>query len=144
MIYRKASAVWNGGLKDGSGAVATESGALPNVPYSFAKRFENEAGTNPEELIAAAHASCFSMALAAQLGQVGMVALRIQTTATVSLDKGPEGFAITAVSLDTTVIIPGADEVEFELAAARAKQNCPVSKLFNAEITLKTRLNPNS
>lgn len=144
MIHRKASAAWHGGLKDGSGTVSTESGALPNAPYSFARRFEAEPGTNPEELIAAAHASCFSMALSAQLEQAGMVPLHIQTTATVSLDKRPEGFAITAVALETTVIIPGADEVEFELAAGRAKENCPVSKLLNAQITLNALLNPNS
>jgi lipoyl-dependent peroxiredoxin len=142
MIYRKASAVWNGGLKSGSGTISTESGALPGVDYSFGKRFENKAGTNPEELIAAAHASCFSMALAAQLEQAGMKPERVQTTATVSLNKGSEGFVIPAVHLDTTVILPEADPVEFNLATARARETCPISKLLNAEITLTARLNP--
>lgn len=140
MIYRKASAVWNGGLTEGSGRVSTESGTLPDVPYSFAKRFGSEAGTNPEELIAAAHASCFSMALSAQLGQMGMTPETIRTTATVSLEKGPEGYTITAVALKTVAVISGASEVEFGLAAERAKANCPVSKLLNAEITLTAQL----
>ncbi|XHR31259.1 MAG: OsmC family protein [Chthoniobacteraceae bacterium] len=141
-MYRKASAVWNGGLRDGSGTISTESGALPGVAYSFSKRFENEAGTNPEELIAAAHAACFSMALSAQLEKAGMKPERIQTTAAVSLEKGPDGFVIPAVHLDAAVTIAEPDEAAFELAAERAKATCPVSRLLNAEITLNARLNP--
>jgi osmotically inducible protein OsmC len=140
MIKRTGSAVWNGGLKDGKGAVSTQSGTLKDTQYSFGTRFENGVGTNPEELIAAAHAGCFAMALSGQLGAAGMTAQSLNVTATVSLDKVGEGFAITAVHLDLTAKIPGADKAAFETAAQGAKQNCPVSKLLNANITMDAKL----
>ena len=139
-IKRTGSAVWNGGLKDGKGVVSTSSGALKDTQYSFGTRFEEGAGTNPEELIAAAHAGCFSMALSGQLGNAGMTAESIRTTATVSLEKLESGFAITKIHLDTVARIPGADQAAFETAAQNAKAGCPVSKLFNAEITMDARL----
>jgi osmotically inducible protein OsmC len=140
MIKRTGSAVWNGGLKDGKGTVSTQSGTLKDTQYSFGTRFENGVGTNPEELIAAAHAGCFAMALSGQLGAAGMTAQSLNVTATVSLDKVGEGFAITAVHLDLTATIPGADKAKFEAAAQGAKQNCPVSKLLNANITMDAKL----
>ena len=143
-MKRKASAVWQGGLKDGRGTISTESGVLSNAGYSFARRFENEPGTNPEELIAAVHASCFSMALSAQLAEAGLTPQRIETTATVTLEKLPDGFAVTASNLDVSVTIPGADEGMFNEAAKRAKEGCPISKLLNAKITMDARLNPAS
>ena len=139
-MKRKGSAVWKGGLKDGKGSVSTESGALKGTQYSFATRFESGVGTNPEELLAAAHAGCFSMALSNQLGQAGMTADSIETTATVTLEKLESGFAITAVHLDVTARIPGGDQAKFEQAAAGAKAGCPVSKLFNAKITMEAKL----
>ena len=140
MIKRNATAVWNGGLKDGRGNISTQSGAFDNQPYGFNTRFENEPGTNPEELIAAAHAGCFTMALAAQLGEAGMTAKSLQTTATVTLDKHDDNFSITAIHLNLVAIIPGANQEAFEAAALKAKQGCPVSKLLNAPITLDARL----
>jgi osmotically inducible protein OsmC len=140
MIKRTGSAVWSGGLKDGKGTVSTQSGVLKDSPYSFSTRFENGAGTNPEELIAAAHAGCFTMALSAQLADAGMTAQRLETTADVSLDKGEGGFAITEVHLNLVARIPGADRQAFEAAAQAAKQNCPVSKLLNAKITMDAKL----
>jgi osmotically inducible protein OsmC len=140
VIKKKGSAVWKGGLKDGKGAVSTESGVLSNAQYGFNTRFENGPGTNPEELLGAAHAGCFSMALSAQLGEAGLKAESINTTATVSLEKVEGGFAITAVHLDLTAKIPGADQAAFEKAANNAKAGCPVSKLFNAKITLDAKL----
>jgi osmotically inducible protein OsmC len=139
-MKRKGSAVWQGGLKDGKGTVSTDSGVLSNTQYSFSTRFEDGKGTNPEELIAAAHAGCFSMALSGQLGNAGMTAERIQTTATVSLDKTDGGFAITAVHLDVRAKIPGADKQAFETAANNAKSGCPVSKVLNATITMDAQL----
>jgi osmotically inducible protein OsmC len=139
-MKRKGSAVWRGGLKDGKGTVSTDSGVLSNTQYSFSTRFEDGTGTNPEELIAAAHAGCFSMALSAQLGNAGMTADQIQTTATVSLDKTDEGFAITAIHLDVRAKIPGADRQAFETAANNAKSGCPVSKVLNATITMDAKL----
>ncbi|HEX4985884.1 MAG TPA: OsmC family protein [Burkholderiales bacterium] len=139
-MKRKGSAAWKGGLKDGRGTVSTESGVLSKAQYGFTTRFESAAGTNPEELLAAAHAGCFSMALSAQLGEAGMKAESIDTTATVSLEKVEGGFAITAVHLDLTAKIPGADKAAFEKAAGNAKAGCPVSKLFNAKITLDAKL----
>jgi osmotically inducible protein OsmC len=127
-------------LKDGKGTVSTDSGVLSNTQYSFSTRFEDGKGTNPEELIAAAHAGCFSMALSAQLGNAGITAEQIQTTATVSLDKTDGGFAITAVHLDVRAKIPGADKQAFETAAANAKAGCPVSKVLNATITMDAKL----
>ena len=139
-MKRNGSAVWRGGLKDGKGTVSTDSGVLSNTQYSFSTRFEDGKGTNPEELIAAAHAGCFSMALSAQLGNAGMTAEEIQTTASVSLDKTDGGFAITAVHLDVRAKIPGADKQAFETAATNAKSGCPVSKVLNATITMNARL----
>jgi lipoyl-dependent peroxiredoxin len=139
-MKRNGSAVWRGGLKDGKGTVSTDSGVLSNTQYSFSTRFEDGKGTNPEELIAAAHAGCFSMALSAQLGNAGMTAEQIQTTASVSLDKTDGGFAITAVHLDVRAKIPGADKQAFETAANNAKSGCPVSKVLNATITMDATL----
>jgi lipoyl-dependent peroxiredoxin len=139
-MKRNGSAVWRGGLKDGKGTVSTDSGVLSNTQYSFSTRFEDGKGTNPEELIAAAHAGCFSMALSAQLGNAGMTAEQIQTTASVSLDKTDGGFAITAVHLDVHAKIPGADKQAFETAANNAKSGCPVSKVLNATITMDAKL----
>jgi osmotically inducible protein OsmC len=139
-MKRKASAVWKGGLKDGKGTISTDSGVLANAQYSFSTRFEEGRGTNPEELIAAAHAGCFSMALSAQLGNAGITAESINTTAAVSLEKKEEGFTITAVHLDVTVKAPGADHQAFETAANNAKTGCPVSKVLKAQITMDARL----
>ena len=139
-MKRKGSAVWRGGLKDGKGIVSTESGVLSNTQYSFSTRFEDGKGTNPEELIAAAHAGCFSMALSAQLGGAGITPDQIQTTATVSLDKTDGGFAITAIHLDVVAKIPGGDKQAFDTAADNAKAGCPVSKVLNATITMDARL----
>ena len=139
-MKRNGSAVWRGGLKDGRGTVSTDSGVLSNTQYSFSTRFEDGKGTNPEELIAAAHAGCFSMALSAELGNAGMTAEEIQTTASVSLDKTDGGFAITAVHLDVRAKIPGADKQAFETAATNAKSGCPVSKVLNATITMDAKL----
>ena len=139
-MKRKGSAVWRGGLKDGKGTVSTDSGVLSNTQYSFSTRFEDGKGTNPEELIAAAHAGCFSMALSAQLGNAGITAEQIQTTATVSLDNTDGGFSITAVHLDVRAKIPGADKQAFETAANNAKSGCPVSKVLNATITMVAKL----
>ena len=140
-MKRSASAVWRGGLKDGTGTVSSESGVLSSTPYNFRMRFENEKGTNPEELIAAAHAACFSMALSAQLGGAGLTADSIETTATVTLEKVGEGFSVTSSHLKTAVKIPGADKAAFEKAANDAKSGCPISKLLNATITLDATLN---
>ena len=137
---RNASAVWKGGLKDGTGSVSTESGVLSGVPYNFSKRFENEKGTNPEELIAAAHAACFSMALSLFLGEAGMTAESIETKATVSLDQVDGGFAVTSSHLQTTVKIPNADKAAFQKAVEAAKSGCPISKLLNAKITMDAEL----
>jgi len=139
-MKRSGSAMWNGDLKTGKGTISTDSGVLSNTQYSFATRFENGTGTNPEELIAAAHAGCFSMALSAQLGEAGLVAQSIQTKATVTLEKSGGGFAITEVHLALTAKIPGADQQAFETAAENAKTGCPVSKLLNAKITLDKKL----
>jgi osmotically inducible protein OsmC len=139
-MKRSGSAVWKGGLKDGTGTVSAESGVLSAVPYNFGKRFENEKGTNPEELIAAAHAACFSMALSGQLGNAGMTADSIETKATVSLEQVGGGFAVTSSHLETTVKIPNADKAAFEKAVENAKTGCPISKLLNAKITMDAKL----
>ena len=139
-MKRSASAEWKGGLKDGKGAISTDSTVLNNTQYSFGTRFENGVGTNPEELIAAAHAGCFSMALSAQLGKAGMTAESINTKATITLDQVDGGFAITASHLDVVVKIPGADKAAFEAAANGAKEGCPVSKVLNAKITMDAKL----
>ena len=139
-MQRKGSAVWRGGLKDGKGTVSTASGVLRDTQYSFATRFENGAGTNPEELIAAAHAGCFSMALSAQLGNAGMTPEAIETTATLTMEKQDAGFTITAVHLDVTARIPGGDRAKFDQAAKNAKEGCPVSRVLNAKITMEAKL----
>ena len=139
-MKRKAAAVWTGGLKDGRGAISTESGVLSETQYSFSTRFEDGIGTNPEELIASAHAGCFSMALSAQLGNAGLTAERIKTTATVTLEKLDGGFAITGVHLDLTAKIPGASEQALSTAATAAKEGCPVSKALKVPITLDAKL----
>lgn len=139
-MQRKGSAVWMGGLRDGKGTVSTASGVLNNTQYSFSTRFENGVGTNPEELIGAAHAGCFSMAFSAQLEKAGLKADRIATEAAVSLEKQDAGFAITAVHLTMTAKIPGASQGQFRKAADEAKAGCPVSKVLNAKITLDARL----
>jgi osmotically inducible protein OsmC len=139
-MKRKASAVWEGGLRDGQGRLSTASGVLSNTPYSFATRFESGIGTNPEELIAAAHAGCFSMALSGQLASAGMTARSIQTAATLTMEKTDAGFTITAVHLDVAAAIPGADAAAFAKAADAAKAGCPVSRVLNAKITMDARL----
>ncbi len=139
-MQRKASAQWRGGLKDGKGTVSTGSGALQGKPYSFTTRFENEPGTNPEELIAAAHAGCFSMALSGQLGGAGMTADSIDTTATVTMEKLDAGWTVTKVHLEVTAKIPNADKAKFETAANNAKAGCPISRLLKAEITMSAKL----
>jgi osmotically inducible protein OsmC len=139
-MKRSASAVWKGGLKDGNGTISTDSGVLSDTQYSFKTRFEEGNGTNPEELIAAAHAGCFSMALSNELGQAGLTADSIRTTAAVTLDKTDAGFAITAVHLNVSAKVPGADRQAFEAAAGNAKAGCPVSKVLNAQITMEARL----
>ncbi|HEY6641445.1 OsmC family protein [Povalibacter sp.] len=139
-MKRTATAVWNGGLKDGKGTISTESGVLENTQYSFSTRFEEGKGTNPEELIAAAHAGCFSMALSAQLGNEGKTAESIETEAAVTLLKTDAGFTITAVHLKVRAKIPGMTPPEFQQVAEAAKTGCPVSRLLKAEITMETRL----
>ena len=132
--------MWRGGLKDGKGTVSTDSGVLKDTQYSFSARFESGVGTNPEELIAAAHAGCFSMALSGQLGSANLTAESINTTATVTLDKVEGGFAITKIHLDVKARIPGVTQEAFNTAANNAKAGCPVSKLFKAEITMDASL----
>jgi osmotically inducible protein OsmC len=139
-IKRKASAQWNGGLKDGNGSISTDSGVLRDTQYSFGTRFENGAGTNPEELIAAAHAGCFSMALSGQLTTAGTPPESIRTSATVTMEKTDAGFTVTGVHLDVTARVPGIDPSAFETAANNAKTGCPISRLLNAKITMDARL----
>lgn len=135
-IKRHGSARWQGGIKDGKGEISTESGALNAYPYGFASRFEGKPGTNPEELIAAAHAGCFTMALSLILGEAKLVAEHMETTATVTLEQVEGGYAITAVHLMLKAKIPGADQETFEKLSGMAKAGCPVSKLLKAEISL--------
>lgn len=135
-MRKHATAVWKGGLKDGNGKVTTQSGAMSDVPYDFKMRFEDAAGTNPEELIAAAHASCFSMALGAQLGERGINPEKIETKATVTM----ENLALTTSHLETVVTAPGADAAKVEEAWNAAKVGCPISKALNVEITLAAKL----
>ncbi|MEH6774144.1 MAG: OsmC family protein [Cereibacter changlensis] len=139
-MKRKGSAIWQGDLKTGKGRVSTQSGVLSEAQYGFNTRFEDGPGTNPEELIGAAHAGCFSMALSNVLGEQGLTADKIETTATVSLDKAEGGFAITAVHLEVTATIPGTDDATFQKAAETAKVNCPVSKLLTAEVSMTATL----
>src|SRR5512133_1317221 len=135
-MKRKASAVWRGDLKSGRGSISTESTLLNQAQYGFGTRFENGPGTNPEELIAAAHAGCFSMALSAELGKAGITPTKIETTATLTMDKIEAGWTVTAIHLDTTATIPNADRSKFEAAANGAKAGCPISRLLNTKITL--------
>jgi osmotically inducible protein OsmC len=139
-MKRKGSAHWEGGIRDGRGTVSTDSGVLAEAQYSFSTRFEDGKGTNPEELIAAAHAGCFSMALSKQLEDAGMKAESIDTSAAVTLEKTDAGFTITKVHLDVTARIPGGDQSAFETATGNAKAGCPVSRLLNAEITMDAKL----
>lgn len=139
-MKRSASAIWQGGLKDGKGTISTQSGVLEQARYGFNTRFAEGPGTNPEELIAAAHAGCFTMAVSAQLGEAGLVADRLETTATVTLDKQDGDFSITAVHLVLFATVPGAERQAFETIANQAKESCPVSKLLNARITLECSL----
>ncbi len=134
------SAVWSGGIKDGKGAISTHSGALNSYPYGFASRFEGKPGTNPEELIGAAHAGCFTMALSLILGEANLTAEHMETKADVSLEKVGDGFEITAVHLTLSAKIPGADQAKFEELAGKAKAGCPVSKLLKTNITLDAKL----
>lgn len=139
-MKKTASAVWQGDLKTGKGTISTQSGALKDNPYGFNTRFEGAPGTNPEELIGAAHAGCFSMALSMILGEAGLTAERIETHAEVTLDKEADGFSITAIALTLKARIPGADEAKFQQLANQAKEGCPVSKVLNAKISLSATL----
>lgn len=139
-MKRTASAVWQGGIRDGKGSISTQSGVLSGTQYSYSTRFEDGIGTNPEELIAAAHAGCFTMALSGQLGSAGMTAERIDTTATVTLDKTEAGFTITEVHLDVKAKIPGANQAAFDTAAKSAEIGCPVSRVLNAKIIMTATL----
>ena len=139
-MKRKGSAVWRGGLKDGNGAISTESGVLKETQYSFSTRFENGLGTNPEELIAAAHAGCFSMAFSAELGRAGLTPESIHTTATITLEKTEAGFSVTESHLDVTAKIPGADKAKALEISNSAKAGCPISRLLKANITMDAKL----
>ena len=139
-MKRNAQAEWRGGLKDGRGTISTDSGVLESTQYSFSTRFEDGKGTNPEELIAAAHAGCFSMALSGQLGNAGLTAESIRTTASVKLEKTDAGFTITEVHLTVAARVPGATQEQFDTATANAKAGCPVSRVLNAQITLEASL----
>jgi lipoyl-dependent peroxiredoxin len=139
-MNRKASAVWAGDLKSGKGTMAVDSGVLHNAAYSFGSRFESGTGTNPEELIAAAHAGCFSMALSSELAKAGMGPERVETRATVTLEMLPKGPTVTEVHLDVTAHVPGVDHEAFIKVAEAAKVNCPISRLLNAKITMDAKL----
>src|ERR1700754_624941 len=139
-LKRKASAQWNGGLKDGKGTISTDSGVLKDTQYSFSTRFEDGVGTNPEELIAAAHAGCFSMALSGQLTNAGNPPESIRTQATVSMEKTDAGFTITAIHIDVTAKVPGIDQAGFDTAANNAKAGCPISRVLKADITMTATL----
>ena len=141
-MKRKATAVWRGDLKGGKGAISTDSGVMKETQYSFTTRFENGVGTNPEELIAAAHAGCFSMALSGQLGNAGMTAESIATEATVTMEKLDAGWTVTGIHLDVKAKIPGADKAKFETAANNAKSGCPISRLLapGTKITMSAAL----
>ena len=139
-IQRNGSAQWSGGIKDGKGSISTESGALQSYPYGFASRFEGKAGSKPEELLGAAHAACFTMALSLILGEAKLTATRMDTTARVTLEQVEGGWAINAVHLTLRAKVPGADAATFAELAAKAKAGCPVSKVLNATITLDAAL----
>jgi len=138
-MQRKASAVWQGDLKAGKGSLSTESGTIKSTQYSFGTRFENGVGTNPEELLAAAHAGCFTMALSGKLGAAGMTAQKLETTCTITLEKVGDAFAVTKSHLDLSATIPGADKAKFDAAVKAAETGCPVSKLFKAEISVDAK-----
>ena len=139
-MLRHASARWTGGLKDGRGTIDSPSGALKGIPYTWSMRFEDAPGTNPEELIAAAHAACFSMAFSSELGKAGMTPQSIETKASLTFEKTNVGFSITTIHLDCTAKVPGADRAKFLAAAEAAKKTCPVSRVLNANITLDAKL----
>lgn len=139
-MQRKATAIWQGDLKEGKGSISTESGVLKDTQYSFKTRFESGKGTNPEELLAAAHAGCFAMALSNELSQAGMTAKKLEASATVTLEAGSGGFSISKSHIDLVAEIPGADKGKFETAVKSAEKNCPVSKLFKAEISVTSKL----
>jgi lipoyl-dependent peroxiredoxin len=139
-MQRKASAVWRGGLMDGKGAITTDSGTLKDTQYSFKTRFESGVGTNPEELIAAAHSGCFAMAFSAELGKAGLTPESINATATVTLDKTGDGFSVTQSHLDVTVKVPGADKNKVLEIANAAKAGCPISKVLNAKVTMDAKV----
>ena len=139
-MIKKGSAVWKGSLKEGGGTISSESGVLKNAPYGFKARFEDGPGTNPEELIGAAHAACFTMALSLILGEAGLTAEKMETQADVTLTKQPDGFAITAVKLTLKAKIPGSDDTKFKELAGKAEKGCPVSKLLKCEISLDAAL----
>ena len=139
-MKRTASAVWRGGLKEGKGTLSTQSGVLAETQYSFSTRFENGRGTNPEELIAAAHAGCFSMALSAELGKAGLTPDSIATSAALTMERLEAGWTVTAIHLDVAAKVPGADRARFEAAAQTAKAGCPISRLLNAKITMAAKL----
>jgi len=139
-MIRKASAVWKGSLKEGKGSISTDSGVLSNTQYSFSTRFENGKGTNPEELIAAAHAGCFTMAFSAQLGAANLTPESLETSAALTMEKLDAGWTVTKIHLDVTGKVPGADAAAFQTAAANAKAGCPISRLLKAEITMTARL----
>ena len=139
-IQRKGSAQWSGGIKDGKGSISTESGALKDYPYGFASRFEGTPGSNPEELLGAAHAACFTMALSLILGEAKLRAEKMDTTAKVTLEQVEGGYAISAVHLTLKANVPGADNATFQELAAKAKAGCPVSKVLRAEITMEATL----
>lgn len=141
-MKRKASARWQGDLKTGKGSISTESGVLENTPYSFTTRFESGKGTNPEELVAAAHAGCFTMALSAELGKANLVAKSLQTTATITLDRVDVGWSITESHLEVVAQVPGASPEAFAKAAEAAETGCPISRLFNTRITMDAKLEP--
>jgi lipoyl-dependent peroxiredoxin len=139
-LKRKASAQWNGSVKEGKGTISTDSGALKDTQYSFSTRFEDGVGTNPEELVAAAHAGCFSMALSSQLTNAGSPPESVRTQATVTMEKTDAGFTVTGVHLDVTARVPGIDQAGFDTAANNAKTGCPISRLLNATITMTATL----
>jgi lipoyl-dependent peroxiredoxin len=141
-MKRKASAQWQGDLKTGKGTVSTESGVLQNTPYSFSTRFESAKGSNPEELVAAAHAGCFTMALSAELGKANLVPASLRTTCTVTLDKVDGGWGILESHLELVARVPGASQEAFRKAAEAAETGCPISKLFKTKITLDAKLEP--
>jgi len=139
-MKRKASARWEGDLKTGRGVVSTDSGVLQSAPYSFTTRFENEKGTNPEELVAAAHAGCFTMALSAELGKAGLLPERLETTATITLDKLESGWTVSESHLEVVGKVPGVSSDAFRKAAEAAEKGCPISRLLNAKITMEAKL----